>query len=329
MKRALATSLLLALTTACVPTLEPLPAGGAPEEDLGGGEDMGMAPAEDMASPPEQDMRQPPAEEDMSSPPPTEDMAPECPGQARCGQLCTDLEEDPTNCGFCGRTCVIPNAEAACRAGECIVGTCADGFVDADRDPTNGCESENTCTDGAACMTSCGSEGATVCVDGEETCPIPAEQCNAVDDDCNDACDEGAIAGCRVGVHRSSGNGHAYSTDLGFASTAPYNLESQNYFWLYADDPGTGTFLPVFLCRKGDGKRFLTTSTNCEMVGAPELELGFWSTEPSCGAVPIYRMYHPPSNNHFYTLNAAERDNARDNLGYLEEGIAGYVWRDP
>ncbi|MFM2247095.1 MAG: hypothetical protein RL071_3169, partial [Pseudomonadota bacterium] len=34
-------------------------------------------------------------------------------------------------------------------------------------------------------------------------------------------------------------------------------------------------------------------------------------------------------NNHFYTLSAAERDNAVAVYGYVSEGIAGYVWASP
>ncbi|KAG0041552.1 hypothetical protein BGZ83_001660 [Gryganskiella cystojenkinii] len=42
--------------------------------------------------------------------------------------------------------------------------------------------------------------------------------------------------------------------------------------------------------------------------------------------IPIYRLYSSGGTDHFYTTSAAERDNASNNLGYTQEGIAGYVY---
>jgi len=36
-------------------------------------------------------------------------------------------------------------------------------------------------------------------------------------------------------------------------------------------------------------------------------------------------MYSPSAVDHFYTTSASERDNAVDNLGYVDEGISCYV----
>jgi hypothetical protein len=252
---------------------------------------------------------------------------PDCGSLTACGALCVDLLTDPASCGACGRTCVVPNATASCVAGECTVGACDDGFFDTDGDPVNGCELLDECTDGASCTTGCGSSGVATCNEGVLTCVPPAEACNGADDDCNGACDEGAIAGCRVPVHRSYGNGHLFTTDLGAASTAPFRLEVAGYFHLYGDAvPGAR---PLFLCRKADGKHLLTSDTACETVGAYVATLGFISPAPICGAVPLHRLYHAPSNNHFYTLSEGERDNAVANLGYTSEGIYGYVWTAP
>ena len=55
--------------------------------------------------------------------------------------------------------------------------------------------------------------------------------------------------------------------------------------------------------------------------------LGFIATRATCGAVPLYRLNNGP--NHFYTTSAAERDDAIASLGYVDEGVAGYVWRGP
>jgi hypothetical protein len=82
----------------------------------------------------------------------------------------------------------------------------------------------------------------------------------------------------------------------------------------------------LFRCRKPDGKSLLTSDTACQMLGSQAEQLGFWSPTELCDSVPLYGLFHAATNNHFYTLNATERDSARDNLGYTDEGIAGWVW---
>jgi len=305
--RPLMALVILSSVTACV---EGEPQGavtGEPDTDAGDtpGDDGGPAP--DAEPDPE------------PSPVPLD-----CPqDEVACGQQCTSLQSDPINCGLCGRTCVIPNASATCLQGECQVEECDAGFADADGELDNGCELPFECEPGAPCQTTCDSQGQTECLETEPLCRPPTEQCNGVDDDCNDQCDE-ALMGCFVGVHRAHGNGHLFTTNLETASGAPYNLEFQNYFFIY-----TGTVSgtrPLFLCRKANGKRFLTSDTACNTLGGNEGQMGFWAPQPLCGSVPLYGLFHEASDNHFYTLSAQERDNAINNLGYLDAGIAAYVW---
>lgn len=302
------------------------------EDDAGPGTDLATDPGGGRDSVEDPPIRTDTDGEDESAdadPPDfVPDPPPSCdPGLTHCGVQCANLQQDPDNCGGCGRTCVIPHASAGCAAGACILAQCDVGYGDRDGRLDNGCEAEILCEAGAQCATECGTTGAVQCVDDAPVCAAPAESCNAADDNCDGACDEGAINGCRVGVHRAYGNGHMYTTDLAAAGRDPYRLERENYFRVYAGPvPGTR---PVFLCRKGDGKRFLTSDTACEMAGAPELQLGHWSPTQLCGAVPLYRLYHAPTNNHFFTLSGPERDNARDNLGYVTEGVAGWVWTEP
>lgn len=251
----------------------------------------------------------------------------ECDDDTVCGRECVDLASDPANCGFCGVTCIIPNAEAICLESTCAIGRCDFGFFDADNNIATGCELEDRCIGAQPCTTECGTSSVTSCVGGVAVCNIPAELCNLVDDNCNGSCDEGPVAGCRVGIHRANGNGHVYSDDLAFVSRAPYSLEATNFFYLYTA-PGFG-MRPVFLCRKPDGRRLLSTDTACEVGVEPERQIGFWSPSPVCGAVPLYRLYREAEGNHFFTTSEPERNNARDNLGYLDEGIAGYVWTSP
>jgi hypothetical protein len=246
-----------------------------------------------------------------------------------CGVQCVNTQSDPSNCGDCGISCVIPNGTATCDEGNCAVASCDDGFGDCDGDPMNGCESQASCSAGADCTTECGSTGTTACPDGcNAVCMTPEEACNGIDDSCDGQCDVG-LAGCRVGVHRAYGGslGHLYTTSLAEAQSGGFELENQNYFWLYADE---APFMqPFFRCPKAEGRYFFTTSTDCEGTAAPQLTVGFIAAEARCNSIPLYRLYSDAASNHFYTTSEAERDNAVNNLGYLYEGLAGHVWAGP
>ncbi len=243
-----------------------------------------------------------------------------------CDNDCVDLMTDPANCGACGRTCIITNGEATCVAGACALAECDTGFGDCDGDVNTGCEEQVDCTIGGACPTDCGSTGLLNCADAcAPTCDLPMESCNLLDDDCNTLCDDGAIAGCRIGVHRSSGAGHYYANTEAEISNNGYNLEALDYFHLYAQ--ATGDLRPFFRCLKPNGLTFLTTATDCEIGVAPQATIGFVSPSAQCGNVPLYRLTN--GANHFYTTSAPERDNAVNNLGYTNESIAGYVWPAP
>jgi len=251
-----------------------------------------------------------------------------------CGSVCADLDTDPSNCGQCGRSCVIPQASPACEAGECTMAACNPGYTDCDGDLVSGCETPIDCQAGSACQTTCGSDGTIDCTDvcaaaGEPICLAPVEVCNVMDDDCDGTCDQGPLPGCRVGVHRSNGPslGHFYTTDLAEAQSGDLNLESENYFHLYA--PGVEGLQPLFRCIKPNNKRWLTTSTDCEGTAAPELTVGFISMDERCGATPLYRLLNAGPDAHFYTVSAPERDNAVNNLGFVDQGITGYVWSGP
>jgi hypothetical protein len=248
----------------------------------------------------------------------------DCKTQTKCGVLCVDLESDPDNCGSCGRTCVIPHASAACATGECGIDVCEPGFYDRDQEISNGCEFEDQCIPDEDCNTSCQSVGVSTCSEGVMSCWPPMESCNAADDDCDGQCDNGL--GCRHGIHRGSGNGHIFSDDIGTVERSPYQVEARNYFYLYVGTvPGTR---PVFLCRKSNGLRFLTSRTDCDMNGARERRIGFVSPTELCDSIPLYQLHHGPTNNHFYTRSAGERDNAVNNLGYTDLGVFGHVWLD-
>jgi hypothetical protein len=246
-----------------------------------------------------------------SSSGPVDPPPPECGELATCGVQCVDLMTDPANCGDCGVTCVIPHAEPACGAGQCALGECADGWFDCDGDLLNGCEQQ--LAPGQMCGLVCK--------------PDKAETCNQFDDNCDGACDEGGLAGCRHPVHRSSSPtlGHFYTIDAAEAMSGDFTPESLNFFWLYTN-PGMG-LVPFYRCLKGDGRRFYTTSGTCENAGPVEGVLGHIATDPTCGGIPLFRLYG--NADHFYTTSEVEKNNAVSMYGYKFEAVAGYVWPGP
>jgi len=254
-----------------------------------------------------------------------------CSEGTACDASCVDLQTDPQNCGECGRTCVPPHGTAACAGGECALAACDLGFADCDADVETGCELAIDCQQGGACMTACDSTGGLDCTDPcAPSCALPAESCNALDDDCDLACDQGAIPGCRVAVHRAynAANGHLFTTNLAEAQT--WGLEFEGFFHLYVD--AAADLRPFFRCAKGGTGNFLFSESNdCELTGAPLLTVGFIAPAPvapdlpTCGAVPLYRLRLAANNWHFYTVSLPERDSAVAG-GWADEGIAGYVW---
>jgi hypothetical protein len=79
-----------------------------------------------------------------------------------------DLRSDVANCGACKAACKFANASATCSTGTCLMGACALGFADCDKDPTTGCE-----TDARADLANCGGCGVK-CAPANAT-----GQCNA------------------------------------------------------------------------------------------------------------------------------------------------------
>ncbi len=242
-----------------------------------------------------------------------------------CGSICVDESNDPQNCGGCGRTCVIPNASASCVDGQCLLNECQRSYFDVDQDLSNGCEAFNDCVAGESCMSSCGSEGVSECVNAQSQCIPPAETCNLQDDDCDGSCDEDWQAlNCRVGIHRGYGQGeHIYSNELNVVSNSTHRLEFENYFYLAAETLPNSR--PVFYCKTSANKPFLSTQTDCGINRAPLRNLGFWLASPECGASPLYHLKLSDDRDFFYTTSANERDHAVG-LGYQDQGVVGYIW---
>ncbi len=100
-----------------------------------------------------------------------------------------------------------------------------------------GSDGATVCSSGTkrACTTTCGTRGTETCSSGAwSACAPPQEVCNLKDDDCDGYCDD--ILGCRIGVDRSydSTTGHHfYTTTDSEASCCGYQLESEDYYYLW------------------------------------------------------------------------------------------------
>lgn len=108
----------------------------------------------------------------------------------------TPLDDDPENCGACGKGCVNEHGASSCVAGSCWP-QCATGYLDCDGDPRNGCETEV-----GGSMTNCGACGAACELDhASEKCD--AGVCKVVSCESGfDNCDGDAKNGCEADLAR-------------------------------------------------------------------------------------------------------------------------------
>ena len=140
----------------------------------------------------------------------------------------------------------------------------------------------------------------------------PADECNTI---------------TTVGVHRflnPANDTHFYTKDLAEGGRARFKVEHQNYFRLAtANRPG---FQLLYRCVLPKDLHFYTTNSSCEGAGRNEGELGYVSTTPKCGAVPLYRLVKAENGDHFYTISDEERDAAVQVSNYTQEQVVGYVW---
>lgn len=56
--------------------------------------------------------------------------------------------------------------------------------------------------------------------------------------------------------------------------------------------------------------------------------VGYIFSTPQHSTIPLYRAYQSNHFDHFYPTNLAERDLAVRGLGYVTQGVAGYIYPD-
>ena len=66
------------------------------------------------------------------------------PAATRCGDRCFDTTDDPANCGGCGLSCNLPNADEVCRDSSCQLVACDPGRGDCNGVARDGCETDVT-----------------------------------------------------------------------------------------------------------------------------------------------------------------------------------------
>ena len=127
-------------------------------------------------------------------------------------------------------------------------------------------------------------------------------------------------------MHRSYGaTGHFYSNDIREASSWGFTLEAADYF--YTEQSKVGVFTaPLNRCViDSTGRRYLSTSPNCEGAGRLETVLGYMASSAQPNTVPLYRLMSTKANDHLETISQAEVQSAQAQ-GYVFEAVLGYVF---
>ncbi len=144
-------------------------------------------------------------------------------------------QDNVENCGACGIRCNVGGvARQSCTAGRCAVGPCADGYVDCDANPANGCE-VRIATDVAHCGR-CGglcafAGGAATCAGGlcvlgacntgfRNCDAIPTNGCEANTTTSNDHCGACGSACTRTNAAAQCTNGQCVlgACNIGFGN---------------------------------------------------------------------------------------------------------------
>ncbi|MBI4508230.1 MAG: SUMF1/EgtB/PvdO family nonheme iron enzyme [Deltaproteobacteria bacterium] len=162
-----------------------------------------------------------------------------------------DKQNDPRTCGGC-TPCSIPNAVAGCTQGRCTILACKTGFVDADRDASNGCE--HACT------------------------PTGQEICDGLDNDCDKQVDEGLTPPAGLCATRGP-----------CANTSPTCTGSGGWKCIYSDpsvqvDANGDLVLEETLCDGRDNDCDGGVDEPFALKGTPCAEDGTWGTARRIGA---------------------------------------------
>ncbi|KAJ7486928.1 hypothetical protein FB451DRAFT_1554084 [Mycena latifolia] len=132
--------------------------------------------------------------------------------------------------------------------------------------------------------------------------------------------------------YSSSLGDHFYTTDLAeynSANAAGYVPEGIRALVFGSPVAGAVQLLRLWSADAGD-HLYTTSASEAQAATEPPYTYVFDSGPAMyiyptqiCGSVPLYRLHSGDLRDHFYTIDAAERDAA---VGYADEGITGYVF---
>lgn len=116
-------------------------------------------------------------------------MGPCSMGYANCNMSTADgcevfVQGDPQNCGTCNAPCILPNAQAMCVNGQCMIGSCNLGFQNCNGLTADGCETNitNNVLNCGTCNSVCILPNAvSLCVNGQcmiGSCNMGYANCN-------------------------------------------------------------------------------------------------------------------------------------------------------
>lgn len=155
------------------------------------------------------------------------------------------------------------------------------------------------------------------------SCPPFTEVCDLFDNDCDGACDPG----CRTAISRSyrdSSASHLFTYVASEASCCEFVVEDADAFYLYGSNVG-GALVPLNRCYSPSTNHHIYGTSGCEGVADAvfEFPLGYLSTIPFCGSVPLTRLTDGTRN--LLTIEAAEVA-ALTSMGWTSHGVIGHVW---
>ncbi len=130
----------------------------------------------------------------------------------------TNTNGDPNNCGGCGTVCNIPNAQAACVVGACLIAQCNFGFGNCDGNAQNGCETSvaNDPQNCGACSQPCVSGPNAMAICAMAKCTLT---CNQGFADCNNNPGDGCEAQLAVDKNNCGQCGKACGLTANVTST--------------------------------------------------------------------------------------------------------------
>jgi hypothetical protein len=132
-----------------------------------------------------------------------------CDGQVDEG---FNKQTDPNHCGAGCQVCSFPNAVPKCASGVCEIASCLTGWVDLDKDPSNGCE--YSCT------------------------PTGPEVCDGVDNDCDGIVDNPSELTAPQGLCATRG---ACAGTTPTCAAGPIGCADQTVTWRCEYGPGVQT----------------------------------------------------------------------------------------